>query len=311
MGGNEFPRTMAAAVVLVGLLASCASSSGPQASPTQVGGTPCRADELSPSSVMRSTDLGKTWTVVGRLCLHDPSILSVDFTALPTSDGGVALYFVDMKLIGEAAGVQRIIYRAVSTDGVNFDTPQPAITSDVDMFDPTVVRLPDGRVRMYVPMIDVLPGVASFISDDGLHFTRESGVRNTPGGMPGALLLADNRIRMFTGGMTDSPQSGIRSAISDDGLTFAAESGLRIAAAGPGPVDALNDPSAIRLRDGGYLMAFMVNPTDPPVATEAQYRLATGDDGFNWTVNPTVFAKGGTSCLVQTSDGALLFYYGV
>jgi len=54
----------------------------------------------------------------------------------------------------------------------------------------------------------------------------------------------------------------------------------------------------------------MINPTNPQVATAAQYRLATSGDGLNWVANPAVFAQGGTSTLVQAADGALYFYYG-
>jgi len=298
------------AVMLIGLLAGCIACSG---SHTQSNGdgTPCSDNELSPSAVMRSTDHGATWTNLGRICMHDPSILSVDFTAIPIDGGGVALYFVDMKLLQQPSSVQRIIYRAISMDGVNFDKPQAVVTANVDMFDPTVIRLPDGRVRLYVPIADLTSGIASFISDDGLHFTRESGARNANGSMPGALVLADHRIRIFAGNVAGPDQAGITSMISDDGLTFAAESGLRIAAASPKPTDMTSDPSAIHLIGGGYLMAFMINPTEPSIATGGQYRLATSDDGFTWTVNPKVFAEGGTSCLVETSNGTLFFYYGV
>lgn len=131
------------------------------------------------------------------------------------------------------------------------------------------------------------------------------------GGTPGALVLADHRIRMFAGNVVGPNQAGITSMISDDGLNFVAESGLRIAAASLRPTDMPYDPSPIHLVGGGYLMAFMINPTEPSIATGGQYRLATSDDGFTWTVNPKVFAEGGTSCPVETSDGTLLFYYGV
>jgi len=301
---------MAVAIMFTALLAGCIGCS---ASHTQSNGegTPCREDELSPSAVMRSTDHGATWTNLGRICMHDPSILSVDFTAIPLDGGGVALYFVDMKLLHQPSTVQRIIYRAISMDGVNFEEPQAAVTANVDMVDPTVIRLPDGRVRLYVPIADLTSGIASFISDDGLHFTRESGARNANGGMPGALVLADHRIRMFVGNAPGADQAGITSMISDDGLTFAAESEVRIAAASPKSTDMPGDPSPIHLIGGGYLMAFMINPTEPSIATGGQYRLATSDDGFTWTVNPRIFAEGGTSCLVETSDGTLFFYYGV
>ena len=60
----------------------------------------------------------------------------------------------------------------------------------------------------------------------------------------------------------------------------------------------------------GYLMAFMINPSNPFDPIKAQYRLATSVDGFSWTVNTKVFAEGGTSCLVERADGTLFFYYG-
>jgi hypothetical protein len=244
--------------------------------------------------------------------MHDASILPVDFTAVPI-DGGVALYFIDMKLLGQAPSVQRVLYRATSMDGLNFNRPQAAVTAKVDMFDPTVVRTAEGAIRLYVPIADLKlnEGVASFLSDDGLSFVRETGARNVAGGMPGALVLADHRVRMFVHGAVASNQPGIISYISDDGLTFTIESGVRIAAAGSKTTEMPFDPSPIRLIRGGYLMAFAVNPTDPPIATKGQYRLATSDDGFNWEVKPTVFAEGGTSCLIETSDGMLFFYYGI
>ena len=260
---------------------------------------------------MRSTNRGVTWTQLGHICMHDPTILSVDPTALPYQ-GGVALYFVDMKLLQQPASVQRIIYRATSSDGVSFDTPQAVLTASTDMVDPAVVRTPDGRVRLYVPTTLESGEMAllSAVSDDGVTFTRETGTRNVTGGMPGALLLADGRARIFVHGTVATNQPGILSAISDDGLSFTQESGLRIPAAGPATTDLPYDPSPVHLLGGGYMMAFAINPTNPVIPTGGQYRLATSDDGFTWTVNPTVLAEGGTSCLVETADGTLYFYYG-
>jgi hypothetical protein len=258
---------------------------------------------------MRSSDGGVSWTQLGRICMHTPYILSVDFTAIPADGGGIALYFVDMKLLHQAAGVKRIIYRAISRNGVNFDRPQPVVSADVDMFDPAVIRMPNGQVRLYVPMEGVLPGIASFISADGLHFARESGTRDANGSMPGALVLADGRVRIFTGYDLGAGQAGIVSYVSQDGLSFTLESGLRIPAASPKLTEMISDPSPVHLLSGGYLMAFMVNPTQQAIG--AEYRLASSEDGLHWNVRPTVFATGGTSCLVEASDGTLYFYYGV
>jgi hypothetical protein len=301
------------AFVLAGSLAGCgragaADAGAADAGNPDAGTVACRADELSPMAVMSSPDHGVTWHQLGRICYHDPSILSVDCTALRI-DGGIALYFVDMKLLGQAPTVERIIYRAVTHDGVDFDQPQAVLTSTFDMVDPTVVRTPEGKVRLYVPTFDHGAGLVSAISDDGVTFTRE-GVRVDGGGFPGALILDDHRVRLFVTNPPSTTAPGIYSLISDDGLNFVMEGGLRFAAAGPRPQDLPFDASPLRLLAGTYLMAYALNPSDPTDAVKGEYRLATSSDGLGWTTNPRVFATGGTSCLVEASDGTLFFYYG-
>jgi hypothetical protein len=97
--------------------------------------------------------------------------------------------------------------------------------------------------------------------------------------MPRALLLPDNRVRLFVNGSHDG-QDGIFSLISDDGLSFIAESGMRISA-----------PAG-----------FIINDAQP-------VRLAASADALNWTADPRVIGYGGTSCMVETGDGTLFIYY--
>jgi hypothetical protein len=276
------------------------------AQPEQPAGlaSACSEEELSPLGVLRSTDQGATWTSLGNACLHGSShLLSADPTPLMIN-GSIVLYFLDLKTLTNdpSTATQRIIYRATSVDGVNFDQVQPVYSQNRDVVDPFVLAMSDGTFRMY--MASDPEGIISATSSDGLVFNREDGVRSRAGGMPGALLLPDGRVRLFLAG------NGIASQISGDGLTFTPEDGLRI----PGPANSIVDnPEPIRLADGSYLMLYQVHDRAlealPPWERD-EIHLATSPDGFDWTTNPTIIGYGGTSCVVEAADGTLYLYYG-
>lgn len=316
MNSPKFPPQIIGFLLVIVFLVGCgvtmtthSRSSPPPPTPIQPNGQPgaCRENELSPLGVSRSTDHGVTWTSLGNVCLHDPTILSVDPTPLLV-DGRIVLYFLDMKTLtnDESTATRRIIYRATSLDGMNFDKPQPAFSQTSDITDPFVLRMPDGSFRMYMmasPNWDII----SAASQDGLVFTRENGTRSAAGGIPGALPLPDNQVRLYLAGGRDG-QDGILSEISDDGLSFTLESGLRIVA----PANSFaGDAEPIRLTDGSYLMSFSIldkkYAADP---VKSELHIATSADGYNWTANPSVITHGGTSCVVEMTDGTLLLYYG-
>jgi hypothetical protein len=195
---------------------------------------------------------------------------------------------VDIKYLNRP--VPQIIYRATSIDGLNFDTPQPAYDQPITMVDIFVLPMPDGSSRMYIPSDQ--EGIISAVSNDGIKFSREGGVRSKGGGMPGALLLPDNRVRLFLAG-NGTPENGVRIPAS--------------------PNTIVDNPQPIRLADGSYLMLFSIHDKkyegqgDPWDFTEI--RLATSMDGFLWTVKPKVIGYGGTSCVVEMPDGTLYIYY--
>jgi len=257
--------------------------------------------------VLRSTDGGATWTSLGQAHMQNSNVWPVDPTGF-TIDDQIVLYFVDFGHLGQP--VPQSLYRATSADGVDFDTPQPVYTQPVMMVDPFVLPMLGGLFRAYIPSEQ--EGIISATSNNGFAFTRESGIRvgSGGGGMPGALLLPDNRVRLFVNGDLDN-QGGIFSMISDDGLNFAVEGGMRI----PAPAGfILQDANPIRLLDGSYLMLYQTcNATfweqglDPWTFTEL--RLATSADSLNWTVDPRVIGYGGTSCIVEKRDGTLFIYY--
>jgi hypothetical protein len=275
---------------------------GQPVQPTEQSGS-CSNEEISLLGVARSTDHGATWTFLGNACMRDSTVGAVDPTPVAI-DGGVALYFVDIYKLNQPT--PQIIYRATSVDGVNFDKATPAYTQSPTLVDPFVLRMPDASLRVYVPSED--EGIISATSADGLVFTRDYGVRMTSGGMPGALVLPDNRVRLFLCGSHDG-QEGIFSMISSDGLNFADESGLRIQA----PANSIADnPEPIRLADGSYLMLFQIHDKKDealPPWERNEMRLATSTDGYDWITNPTVIGYGGTSCIVELADGTLVLHY--
>jgi hypothetical protein len=261
---------------------------------------------LDSLGVLRSTDGGATWTSVGQAHMANSNVWPVDPTGF-TIDGHIVLYFVDFGHLNQE--VPQSLYRATSTDGVNFDTPQPVYTQPLTMVDPFVLPLPGGFFRAYIPSGE--EGIISALSNDGLTFTRENGVRVPfgEGGMPGALLLPDNRVRLFVNGSNDG-QDGIFSLISGDGLNFTVESGMCI------PAQAgfiVNDAQPIRLLDGSYLILYqrldLTRADQPEPWTYTELRLATSADSLNWTADPAVIGYGGTSCIVQMADGTLFVYY--
>jgi hypothetical protein len=265
----------------------------------------CPKNDLSTQGVLRSTDHGATWTSLGNACIHNlKDITPADPTPLMVN-GRIVLYFVDLGHLDQP--VPQSIYCATSVDGVNFDPPQPAYTQAQTMVDPFVLRLSNGSFRLYAPSGS--EGIISAMSGDCLTFKREEVIYLGPGGgMPGALLLPDGRVRLFVDGGPDS--QGLISMISSDGLSFTSESGVRI----PKPPDylTLNNPEPIRLKNGSYLMLYQTQDKkhEGRPEWEAEIHLAISKDGFNWTPDPKIIGYGGTSGVIELPDGTLLIYYG-
>jgi hypothetical protein len=178
--------------------------------------------------------------------------------AVARPEGGWRLFFTD----GDG------IKSAISTDGLTFTdeegfriTAQQAGFSDTTVAatsGATVIRLPDGRYRMYfsdLPRPGDPPGghrVKSAVSSDMLSWTVEAGVRLGPGAAvltesaehPSALLNPDGSVTLYYGKFSGpglGVPEGLYHSTSVDGLTFETET-----------YDVFNgnDPDAIRLADG-------------------------------------------------------------
>ena len=140
---------------------------------------------------------------------------------------------------------------------------------------PTTVILPDGRLRMYYRageeddrwMNNLKSVILSAISDDGLKFTPEEGVRVSPEDWisptapseisylygPDALLTADGRVKLYFWGVQVC--TGVCLAESEDGLSFDKVEQVFPNEKTPFKVNA-GDPTILLLEQRRWLMYF-------------------------------------------------------
>jgi hypothetical protein len=161
-------------------------------------------------------------------------------TAAVLPDGRVRLYY-DTPVPGEPPGGPTGLFSAISGDGVHF-TPEAgqrwfATAAEIQ-------RLADGRWRPYYTHHSnsgsTANGVASAVSDDGLSFTDEPGLRLAnplSGGFGigccGIVRLPDGRYRMYVSALQSQPGPGtpppqIYSAVSSDLVDWTLEPGVRL-----------------------------------------------------------------------------------
>ncbi|MFM1935614.1 MAG: hypothetical protein RI990_573 [Planctomycetota bacterium] len=218
----------------------------------------------------------------------------------------------------DAAHFNRIAVRCSGDDGRTWGEPQPIVMANLDAafaapFDPALVVLPDGRVRMYFIThtgTDAAPGqtaVHSAISTDAVRYDYEPGVRFT---VPGRvvvdcaaalhdgvfhLVVPDNGTPAEFLGRRRSgePQPGGNGyhATSTDGLAFTRATDLRL----PSTRDRW---FGNLLSDGTQLLFFGTGPGPWPV---------TSADGMQWAkAAAPVRMPGVDPSVVRLRDGSWL-----
>ena len=177
---------------------------------------------------------------------------------------------------------------------------------------PYIYKLPDGRYRLYYCGQG---GILSAISNNGLDFTKDSGVRIAPASGfesvvcdPTLVELADGRVRMYYKG-ADSSQGGpgqsihkIFSAVSTDGLTFTRE-GLRIDSEKTDDRGWASVPEAIELSDGRVRIYYVTGDS------EANNGIASAisSDGLAFTKESGVRVPNFVDpAILQLADGTFL-----
>ena len=213
------------------------------------------------------------------------------------------------------------------------------------IWSPDVIPLADGRYRMYYEGRTEMPGglvrsaVVSALSDDGLNWEREPGIRlgraDTAYGAPRCLHLDSDsgspRYRIYAsaspyprseplpGGFNDNH---IISALSTDGLNFTEEPGVRVPQDRPLESFCLYAPEVLRLNEGGYRMYYAgwVSAPEIPAGSKFHGRIfsAFSLDGLDWRKDPGICidnggrwdsAKASEPCVIDLDDGRFRMFY--
>jgi hypothetical protein len=196
---------------------------------------------------------------------------------------------------------------------------------------PDVIPLSDGRWRMYFEARspDRPTVILSALSEDGLRWTAEDGVRfgddNWSYGTPRVIYVESAsgesiRFRMYFHRYTYPLRSGldagnhIISAVSSDGLEFCEELGVRISQETERETFSVYAPEIVRLGDGSYRMYY----SGWSDALRGGVFTATSADGLDWckAVEPCIELGDqwdsdmvSEPCIIGLEDGrARLFY---
>jgi hypothetical protein len=248
--------------------------------------------------MIEMTPWDSNWIFRGYSQFNSPLLNPVDPSAM-WDNGLLVFYFFDLQSLGTDTAV---VYRcaAIDSTGLNFTMPEVAFKYYGDITDPFTIRLPNGSYRMYLHGSSA-EGIISASSTNGHIFNLDNGIRATAGGVPGALVLPDGKIRLFV------CSQGITSLLSDDGLNFTPEPGVRILI--PSGAFKVADPNPIQCIDGIYRMAYKVKPIETESPEYDEVYLAESADGFTWTSGLLPIIKGSVPTLVELPNGTLRIYY--
>lgn len=231
-------------------------------------------------------------TGVSTFAYHMPS----GETLLYVTDGGVKIYR--------------------SENGLKFTDTGKSVNG---AFDPTVVALPSGTLRMYVASPIGQPGanpgqqrkeLRSYTSDNGLDWTLEPGVRQSDVGfgVPDVVPISDGQWRLYWCSRNSDDKTQIAAANSTaGGLGFKPTklTGL--------PVGYV-DPSVVQLGDGSWLAALSTNPRELGSRETQKVYLATSKDGLRWKLRsrPLISSKSNSALdptLLKVSKNRYRIYY--
>ena len=244
--------------------------------------TPSEIDSQQVESVAET--LSFSWEKDSGSRIEDGSVPFVH----KLKDGRVRLYYCNSEGI----------LSAISNDGLTFAKEQgvrisPGTGFELQVCDPTIVDIPEGKMRMYYKGANSQAGepgqsvhkIYSAVSSDGLAFQKE-GLRidsetsgdNDWASVPDAITLPGGLVRIYYVTAAEM-QHGIGSAISSDGLDFVKEPGIR--------VPNLVDPALVRIADKYVLFAASIDERFAKVPKGIYYMESS--DGLDFSEPTAVF----------------------
>jgi hypothetical protein len=222
-----------------------------------------------------------------------PSLLGVS-VGLPVADvSGVLLS--NGKIRAYVFAQNQGIVIAESSDGKTFEKVGNAFGSDRGQGMPRVLKLSDGRYRMYN---NSGSGISCSISNDGLTFTVEksncilsSGLLGSPAGLtgPGIIKLPNGTLRAYFSDMvlagTGPDPHQIYSATSTDGLNWTSDSGVRIGASSTSITRSGEHPTAAVHSDGSVTIFYFDNEARPGKDPSGKQNMAMGSMGLYYATS--------------------------
>lgn len=291
-------------------------------SPTPTGGDPIletcnETDQFTFTEIGTIMDATKLGVQVGSPI--------ADHTKVLLPDGRLRMYFQYLAK-DHSRGAH---YSAVSSDGgVTFTLEAGGRMGENEWADvwwgPHIKARPlsDGRLRIYkgvTSRVDANTGIISYISSDGLNFTKEEGFRITPSAAGLSRLshltvvpTADGRYRGYFSNMPSGEFSTltVKSALSSDLLTWTMDEGVR--AGGGAPVPAIADysaeqPHALQRGDGCVTLFYATTRYQGNKAGGLRY--STSRDGVTFSTLYQLLPYGNGPDIVKSVDGTYLLSY--
>jgi len=215
-----------------------------------------------------------------------PSLFGVS-AGLPVADvSGVLLSNGNIRAYVFAQNKGIVV--ADSSDGKTFTQVGNAFGGDKGQGMPRVVKLSDGKFRMYNMVGD---GIACSTSTDGINFTVEkslcikaSDFPSVPNGLTGAAIvkLSDGSFRAYFSDMvkagTGPDPHLVFSAKSSDGLNWVADSGVRVGQ-GSSITRSAEHPAVIAHSDGSVTLFYYDNGARPIKEANGKWQMDSTGQG--------------------------------